>query len=98
MYLKVDSIIRSIEHSRDVRIQNMHIKGKHAQHIKTIFNFILNEKIKMKHGLLWDYHRFILHELVDYTIGYIIEVFTPHKYSQLLFKLVFCYNSQIPFK
>jgi len=42
--LKVDSITRLIEHSRDVRIQNMHIKGKHAQHIKTIFNFILNEK------------------------------------------------------
>jgi hypothetical protein len=33
----------------------MHIKGKHAQHIKIIFNFILNEKIKLKHGLLWDY-------------------------------------------
>ncbi len=44
LYRKVNSIIRMIEHSRDVRFWNMNIEGKHAQRLKTICNFTLNGK------------------------------------------------------
>jgi hypothetical protein len=44
LYPKVDSITRTIGHSRDVGIWNMNTKGKHTQCIKTICNFTLNGK------------------------------------------------------
>lgn len=76
----------------------MKTKGKHAQRKKTIYNLALNGKKILKHGLLRVYHRLLLHELLECTIGYIVVVFTPPKCSQLLYKLIFCWCLPIPFK